>query len=366
MKITIDQKQLKGLLSRLSGITKGANLMPILRCVLLTAKGNKFTVSATDLEIGLQVTCIEDVEIVTPGQIAVPAAKLREIVDTLSGEITLSVLDNLRLEITCGDFISRLACEDPAGFPNIPSNGRSGWQSFTLHADDLQSMVNACTHSMSTDEKVIKLCGIYFTVENGRFLAVSTNVHCLSLAGREFPEISGLEKGIIVPRKGIEEIRKLQSESIGLHIGKNKVEIVQGDTFLSIRLVDADFPAFRSVIPDKYQNYCTVQRSSLIDAVSRVRLFDKAIVLRIEGKAIVIRAVDKETSNEGIDAVTCQITGDSVTVKVNAPYLLDALSSLEGSEVVIKYKDELSPLLLLPADFKKWDERLCVVMPQRL
>lgn len=366
MNITIDQKQLKALLTRVAGITKGANLMPILRCVLLTAKGNKFTVSATDLEIGLQVTCIEDVEIVTPGQIAVPAAKLREIVDTLSGEITLSTLDNLRLEITCGDFISKLACEDPDGFPNIPSNGRSGWKSFNLHADDLQTMVNACTHSMSTDEKAFNICGIYFTVEDGRFLAVSTNFHCLSLAGREFPEITDMEKGIIIPRKGIDEIRKLQNESIGFHLGKNKVEIVQGDTFLSIRLVDGEFPSFRKVIPGSNNNYCTIDGANLIAAVSRVRLLDKSIVLRIEGKAVVIRAVDKETSNEGIDSVLCQINGDYVTVKVNAPYLLDALSSLDSSEVVIKYKDELSPLLLLPADYKKWDERLCVVMPQRL
>lgn len=366
MKVSIDQKQLKGLLSRVSGITKGANLMPILRCVLLTAKGNKFTVSATDLEIGLQVTCIEDVEIVTPGQIAVPAAKLREIADALSGEIHLSTLDNLRLEITCGDFISKLACEDPDGFPNIPSNGRTGWQSFTFHADDLQTMVDACTHCMSTNQEQYNLCGIYFTVENGRLVTVSTDGHRLSVAGREFPEITDLEKGIIIPRKGIEEIRKLQNESIGLHIGKNKVEMVQGDTFLSIRLVDGEFPPFRKCIPDYYESYCTVLWSDLIEAVNRVRLLDKALVLNIEGKAIILRALNVETSNEGLDAVPCQITGDSVCIRVNASHLLDALTSLDSDEVVIKYRDELAPLVILPADYKKWDERLCVVMPQRL
>lgn len=366
MKLNIDQKQLKGLLARVSGISKGANLMPILKCVLLTAKGNKLTVSATDLEIGLQVTCIEDVEILEPGQIAVPAAKFKEIVDALSGEIRLAVLDNLRLEITCGEFISKLSCNDPEEFPNIPSNGRTGWQSLSFHADDLQSMVEACLHSVSTDGTKFNICGIYFTVEDSRLLAVSTDGHRLTVAGRQFPELPAMEKGFLVPRKGVDEIRKLQNDSIGFHLGKTKLEIVQGDTFLSVRLIDGDFPPFRQVIPASYTYYCTVQRSALIEAISRVRLLDNAIIMTIEGKAIILQGHNKELGNEGIDAVACEIKGAAVTCKMTSRYLLEALSAIDSADVVIKYKDELSPIVLLPADFKKWDERLSVIMPQRL
>jgi len=367
MELSINTEVLSKLLQRVSGI-KG-KMVPILSHVLLEArKEGTFVVSASDLEVGMRVTTNEGIEIAVPGGIAVRADQFREIVKHIPGEeVRLEVLDGLRLEITSGDFVSRIAGRDREEFPQIDGKEK-GMKSFSLHAEDLKAFINSCAHSMmSGDETKYHLCGIHLQCEKaqGNLTAVATDGHRLSLASRAFDDLPALV--VTVPRKGVEELLKLDSyDMVGFHVGKNSMEVIQRGTFISIRLVEGDFPAYRKGIPSAYSDYCTVNRSNLIEAVNRVRLFSSrnSIVLEIGAVTISLRA-SKEL-DEGSDCVVCETKGCPLTIKMDARYFLDALSSFDCAEILLKYGDGFSPLVMLPADFGQWDERLAVLAAQRL
>jgi DNA polymerase-3 subunit beta len=367
MDLTISKTTLLKALQRVSIAGKKKAAMPICSCVLLEAGNGKLTVSATDLEVGIQCSVTEGLEIIEPGRIAVPAGKLLDIVKVLPEEtVGLALRDNLRLEVVSGESISRIGGQDPAEFPAIGAAERDPRLSCSVHAEDLQSLVGVCMDCVSKDKLKYNLCGVYLCIENGIFFAVSTDGHRLALAGRQFEGMPSEAEGLIVPRKGAEEIMKLEPGHVGLHLGKNSLELVQDEVFISVRLVDGEFPNYRKAIPTAYENYCTVDRTALAEAVNRVRLLSlrNVILFNIESTFVFLTA--SNDIDEGIDSVLCKTKGTNVQMKMDANYLLDALDSLGGSEVVIKYSDSTSPFVLLPANFEKWDERLVVLSPMRL
>jgi len=361
MDVSINTAVLSRLLKRTAGIK--SKVFPILSHVLLEARDGKLIVSASDLEVGMRVTTDEGLSVEKDGAIAVRADQLREIVGVLPGdEVGLKVLDNCRLEIVAGDFISKIAGRPRDEFPAIEGKGKK-MESFSLHSDDLKAFVGACAHSMSTDETKAHLCGIYLHTEDGKLIAVSTDGHRVSLASRGLEGLPAFS--VVVPRKGVEELLKLESDHLGLHVGQNSLEVIQGGTFLSIRLVEGDYPSYRRAIPSDYPNYCTVGRETLIDAVVRVRLFSSknSMQMKIWEKGITLGA--SKEGDEGTDWVPCKRNGGGVSIKVDARYLLESLNALAGADVVLKYRDDLSPLVMLPADFGKWDERLAVLAALR-
>ena len=366
MNLTISKSILLKALQRVAGTAKRNRTMPILSCVLLVADENKISLTAFDLEIGIRVSCLDSVQVESAGKVAVPFTKILDLVKVLpEEEVSLDLLDNFRLQVTSGESISRIGCFDPAEFPSIGSDSRKKWKSFSLYSDDLQALLGSCLHSMSSDEEKYNLCGVYLTLENGLLVAVSTDGHRLSLAGREFEDMPGPGTGVIIPAKGVEEIMRLPSDHMGLHLGPNVLEVVQGDLFLSIRLVEGEFPGFRKAIPADLPHYCSFGRADLVDAIGRVRLLSlkNTISILIETNALILKA--SNDSDEGIDSIVSKTAGANTAFKINGKYLLDALSSFEGSEVILKYHDGLSSIVLLPANFDKWDERLAVIQPMR-
>ena len=53
-----------------------------------------------------------------------------------------------------------------------------------------------------------------------------------------------------------------------------------------------------------------------------------------------------------------------MNLTVNSRYLLQAIKSM-GGEIFVKYKDALSPLMLIPVDHGPWDERIEILMTLR-
>lgn len=367
MEATISKAVLLKALQRVAGVAKGKAVMPVCSHVLLTAKEDSLSITATDLEIGIRVTCLEGVQVETPGQVAVPAVKFLDLVKQLPGDdVGLSLLENFRFEVVSGESISRLGGWDPMEFPKIKDEDRKDWLSCSVHAEDLQALIGPCLHCVSSDETKINICGVYLVIRDGVFFAVSTDGHRLAVAGRSFEGLPDSTPGLILPRRGAEEIMKLEPGFMGLHMGKNSLEVVQNGTFISVRLTDGEFPDFRAVVPTHYKDHCTVTRHGLLDALGRVRLlsFKNTVTLAIDKVAIFLSGANN--ADEGLDSVVCDRSGSKVTVKIDGRFLSEALASLGGSEVVIKYSDQPSALVLLPANFEKWDERLVVLMPMRL
>ncbi len=372
MQITVKKTALCAVLSRAASVAPKKSSMPILTHVLLRAGEDHLSVSATDLEVFVQLPC-PLIAIEKRGKVALPAAKLKELVEVLPDEtVELRLLDNFRVEITSREHVSRMAGMDPSKFPQFSIAVEP--ETNEIHADELHQIIAAVSHAISSDSTRPYLNGIFFQVTQDLLHGIAIDGHRVSAAGKRVDGVSDwgtrLTTGAIVPRRGVEEIKRLDDRNLDLHLGKSSLDLIQGDSSLMVRLIDGQYPDWKRLVPKNYTSFFTVNSPPLVDAINRVRLLSDGGHIRIDLRDDTLFLHAESADNEALDSVPCMPGIDQpkepLCVRFNSRYLLDALSSLGGGHIVFKYQDGLSPFLLLPADYGRWDERLELVLPLRL
>jgi DNA polymerase-3 subunit beta len=123
MEIRVTRSEFLGELSPMQGIVERKTTIPVLSHLLLTARGDRLNLAATDLDVSLTSWCDADVK--REGGIAVQAKKLVEIIRSLTGEEVLLVQEEPRvLTIRAGRSRFKIHGLAPDDFPTLPTAWR--------------------------------------------------------------------------------------------------------------------------------------------------------------------------------------------------------------------------------------------------
>jgi DNA polymerase-3 subunit beta len=374
MKISITKSELSKALGRVQSIVEKRNSMPILANALLQASkdgaAGVLRISATDLEVGLTGTHPADVT--TPGSVTVGARKLHEIVRELADEtITLETTPNSYLEIRCGR--SRFVLAGAAGeeYPSLPSVSPD--RSVRVQAAVLSSMIDRTMYAASADETRYNLNGVYLEVleKEQKLRMVATDGHRLAYADRTIgDDISKVASGVIIPRKGMGELKRLVDEEdadeLELGFSGNSAVATTPTVKLVMRLIEGEFPNYRQVLPRASKHRITVSSDVLAQVLRRVSLLaaegGRGVRLQISPGKLTISAKNPDLG-EAQEEVDLDYAGETVSIGFNARYLLDCLGVFRAKEVEVGLIDELSPVQIRPTDD---GDALAVVMPMRL
>ncbi|MEW6777060.1 MAG: DNA polymerase III subunit beta [Bdellovibrionota bacterium] len=369
MELSISKQDLLSALSAAQGIVEKRNTMPILSNVLLDAEEEGFTLIATDLEIGVKIRVKAKVK--GKGKITIPARKLFDLVRELPDQdVKLKTSENNRVEISVGKFRSQIAGLAADEFPNLPAYEEGKF--LTVESKALSEMLGRTSYAVSTDETRYNLNGIYFEKLDGgkKLRLVATDGHRLAMVDRA---VEGLgkswgDKGIIVPRKAVGELKKLldQTEKIELSFQKNHGIARAGDTVLLMQLIDGEFPKYEQVIPAKTDEKLTVSRASLLASLRRVSLVsdDRSHMVRLAlSKGGLTLEADSMGVGEASEELPAEYGGKELTIGFNAKYLADAIGSLTASDVQVDFVDEVNPAIIRGAGE---EGALAVIMPMRI
>lgn len=377
MKITLDTATLTSELFKLQGIVSSKSTLPILHNALIEANSDgTLALHATDLEIS--VSTLVQCEVDKPGKIAVRARDLYDAVKNLRGEkVTLEKEDNLWVQLSAGTVRARLVGMDPAEFPQLQKADEGAF--VTLRTDQFIRMIDRTLFSVSTDEGRPNLTGALVRFEDdGSMMMVSTDGHRLSMAEikpgfSKSDAPSALGDGIIIPRKGLAELRRtvdLTEEALSFGIQGSSAVFRYGTTTLFVRLIDGTFPNFRQVVPEeKSERKAIIDRAELIGRLKFVSLFSNAktnnVTLRLEEGTCTISAQDPE-KGECEESVAVGYSGAAVKAGYNYRYLVDVLNVIDGNEVSVEIIDTLSPTIVNEIDSEEGESCLFIVMPMRL
>ena len=368
MKLRIDREELLQAVGRIQAIVERRGTLPILANALIRASSEGVTLAATDLEIGVVSTHPAKVE--EDGAITLGAKKLFEIARELEdSEVTLVLEEGSRVMLTCGQARFSLLSISPEEYPTIA--GADGVSFIEMESSLLAEMIDRTLFAASTDETRYNLNGVYMeAAEKGRIRFVATDGHRLAKVEKTPPAaLSFLDKGIIIPRKGVSEIRKLCDDTDGA------VELGLRDGFLlarrpglllSARLIDGEFPSYQQVIPTDFKIRLVIDRQHLTHAVRRIALLANE---RSHGFRVVLEDGQLELSAHNPDlgdareVLTVDYSGPRFETGFNSRYVLDGLASMVAKEVLLELSDELAPAKLRPADDP---DHLVIVMPMRL
>ncbi len=374
MKLSITKSELAKALARVQSIAEKRNTMPILANVLIEAgkdsRGGEVRVSATDLEVGITGTHPSDVA--AEGSVTVGARKFFEIVRELPEEvITLETTPNSYLEIHC--LRSRFVLAGTTGeeYPSLPA--ASPEQCVRLQAAVLSNMIDRTMYAASSDETRYNLNGVYLEVLEAeqRLRMVATDGHRLGYADRSFgAEVSKIVSGVIIPRKGMAELKRLVDEDdadeIDLGFAANNVVASTPSVKLVMRLIEGEFPNYRQVLPKSAKHRVTVDAEALAHVLRRVQILaiegGRGVRLQIAPGKLTISAKNPELG-EAHEEIDLDYAGETVSIGFNARYLLDCIGVFGAKEVEIGLVDDLSPVQIRPTDDT---DTLAVVMPMRL
>jgi len=376
MKLSIDKREFLIGLSRLQSIVEKRNSMPILANVLLQATKQKgkqegsLQLAATDLEVGIQSAHPADVK--SAGDLTVSAKKLFEIVRELPDEdIQLEATANAYLNIQCARSNFTLSGTSSEEYPTLPSF--SPERTASVQAPVLGLMIERTMYAASVDETRYNLNGVYLEVldEPGRIRMVATDGHRLATVDRTLSDESlGLKDGVIIPRKGLGELKKLVDEDdadeIDLAFEGNSGLARKGAVTLVMRLIEGEFPNYSQVLPKKIEKTVVLPSEDLSRALRRVALLSsersKAVKLEFSDGRLTISSNNPDLG-DAREELDIDYAGDELTIGFNVKYLLDALSTLKAKELRFGLQSDLAPAQFVPTDD---DDTLAVVMPMRV
>lgn len=369
MELTIRVPELLKALQRVQGIVEKKTTMPILANALIKSKGkDAITVSATDLEIGL--TADYEARVPKAGAMTLGAKALYDIVRSLPEQtVTLKQASNQWVEIACGKVKYRVVGMAAESFPTLPKFEDVPF--FAVDPRSFKEMIEKTLYAVSTDETRYNLTGVYCEPVGGSpgLRMVATDGHRLSVIERPTAQAPVMKDGVIIPRKGLTELRKLLDDGEGearLGFVENSAVFEKGGVTLTMRLVDGRFPDYQQVIPSSSSRRVRIGRQALLDALKRTSLLspDKAQGVRVDlTSGVLALSANNPDLGEAREELDVDYDGEPLKIGFNFRYLLDVLGVLGEEKVELELTDELSPGVLRGDGSEGYR---AVIMPMRI
>jgi DNA polymerase-3 subunit beta len=347
------------------GIADRKSTMPMLANVLLRTQGKgQLLVAATDLNVSLTAELKSTV--VTEGGITLAAKNLYDLIANAPGEeVSLKKADNHWAEIKSGKVTYRIVGMPDRDFPKVPDHREATYA--TVESLVLREMIERTLFSVCNDETRFHLNGVYFESDGSKSRMVSTDGHRLSKVERTIANGPKLSAGVIIPKKGLLEIRRVldAGPSCKLAIKTPHLFLVQEDIAIAVKLIDAQFPPYEQVIPKDHKRVITLDRVRFIDALRRAQLMSSEtrgvkIAATKEGITVTSDNPDLGEVREEIDA---EYNGDPIAIGFNPKYVVELLGQMASDQITVALGGELDPGLIRPVSA---DEYLGVVMPMRI
>jgi DNA polymerase-3 subunit beta len=371
MKFTIQRSSfLEGIQKTLSIVEKKTT-MPILNNILIRTANNKITIVATDREIGLVADY--DAETLTEGDVTVSARKLYEMIREIEGDVVqFESNETHRVTVTSQKIIYKIPGLPADDFPNVMDD-RSEVSFYNIAGQLIEKLIRKTSFAMSGDEMRKNLNGVFFETlmdESGkkRLIMIATDGHRLAMANMDMgeKEFLQLEKGIIIPRKGLSEIRRLiedVEEDILVGVRQGMCVIKTNSTMLRVSLVDAEYPDYRRVIPAEKGVVVTVDKDVILHALKRMSVISSerysGVIITLSDGKMVLESTNPDVG-EAKDEIEVAYHDQDISVGYNVKYLIDAIEVIDEKKVVFEIGVGMKPGVIKNDGN---DDYMCIIMP---
>jgi DNA polymerase III subunit beta len=375
MKFTVSSSELlHGLLS-VSRVISNKNTLPILDNFLFVLNGNSLEVTASDLEMTLKTTItIDDVK--EEGEIAVPAKLLTD---------SLKEFPDLPLEFSTNDSdkesilnikwlsgASQIPYFPADDYPVLPTLEESAI-SVNMPAETLLTGINNTLYATAEEELRPVMNGIFFDMGPESTTMVASDSHKLVCYTRKDVKASD-KSSFILPKKPaaiLKTILPKTDDPIKIIFDQKNAYFEFDNNILICRLVEGNYPAYRSVIPKNNPNKLIISRLSMLNGVKRVAVCSNQatshIKLSLSYNQLVISAQDLSFSISAHETLSCQYEGDPMEIGFKSTFLAEILSNLPFEDIRLELSDPTRAGLILAAEQTNSNEDICsLLMPIRI
>jgi DNA polymerase III subunit beta len=372
MEFNIKRDLLLGGIQKTLGIVEKKTTMPILSNLLIRTQENRIKIIATDREIGLVADY--EAEIIREGDITLSARKLHEMVREIRGEmIHVSKDERNMVVLTCKKEMYRIPGIPADDYPTVAAQ-----EELPMHkvkGSMLREMIRKTAFAMSADEMRKNLNGVFLETEhsgeNLLIRMVATDGHRLAMMKIDVGEEDFfiMEKGVIIPRKGLGEIRRLVEDVPGdVFIGiRQGMCIVKTDhVLLKVSLVDGEYPDYKRVIPAEKGIVVGVEKDKLLHSLRRMSVISSerynGVILTLSSGKVVLNSTNPDVG-EANDEIEVSYEGEERSVGYNVTYLADAIEVIDEEKLEFEIGVAMKPAVIRAVGNENY---FCIVMPLKL
>ncbi|UYP19025.1 DNA polymerase III subunit beta [Rhodococcus sp. Z13] len=332
--------------------------VPVLGGVLLGAEEQGLTVSGFDYEVSAQVHVAA--EVITPGQVLVSGKLLADITRALPHKPVDVVLDGTRVLITCGSAKFSLPTMPVEDYPQLPELPQ---QTGSLPGDLFAEAISQVAVAAGKDDTLPMLTGIRVEIDGTDMVLAATDRFRLAVRKLEWmPTSEATSSAVLVPAKTLSEAAKTvggtSNSPVQLALGSGSsvgadglLGIVSEGRRTTTRLLDAEFPKFRQLLPNEHTAMATVEIAPLVDAIKRVALVaERGAQVRLEfTEGSVLLSAGGDDAGRAEETHPAEFFGEPLIIAFNPGYLLDGLTSLHTDKVSFGFTTSSRPAVLRPA-----------------
>ena len=319
--------------------------IPALAGVLMRVSEGQLVLAATDLEVSARLGL--PVQVGEEGVALVPGRLLADMVKSFDPATVEFEEHGGQARIVCNNYEGTLRCLPAEDFPAL--HEPAGF-SVTVKTAELAEGIAQVTRAASRDEARPILTGVLLEVSREGLTMVATDSY--RLAVRELAATAQGEAKALVPERALSEVgRAAGADDRGeaeLHIEQSQVGFRIGGLTLTSRLIEGEFPNYRQLLPERYENRLSASRGQLVDAVRRVGLLAReSSPVKLEFNALGVRLSSSSPDLGGaIESVEAEYEGEDITAAFNPAYLLDGLQGAIGERVHLEVRDGLKPAVI--------------------
>lgn len=348
--------------------------VPVLAGLLLDASDGRLVLSSFDYEVSGRVEIAAD--IAEPGVALVSGRLLADISRSLPSRPVEIATDAAKVVLTCGSArfsLLTLPVEDYPALPDMPSASGS------LRGDSFAAAVAQVSIAAGRDDTLPVLTGVRLEIDGEKITMAATDRYRLAVRDLAWtPEQSGLSAIALVPARTLADTAKslVAADKVTLALASGTgteglVGFEGAGRRTTSRLLDGEFPKYRSLLPAESPIRATVDTAALIESVRRVALVaerNTPIRLSFSDGSVTLEAGsgDEAQASESLDA---QLVGEDISIAFNPGYLLDGLNALDALYAQLSFTASTRPAVIsgkATADETAIEDYRYLLMPVRL
>ncbi|WP_431679680.1 DNA polymerase III subunit beta [Kitasatospora sp. KL5] len=348
--------------------------VPVLAGLLLTAQEGSLALSGFDYEVSARVELEADVE--EAGTVLVSGRLLNDISRNLPNRPVEISTDGMRVSVVCGSSRFTLPTLPVDEYPSLPAMPTA---TGTVSGDVFASAVSQAAVAAGRDDTLPVLTGVRVEIEGDRITLAATDRY--RFAVRELlwkPEQPDISAVALVPAKTLQDIAKSlgSGDTVSIALasggaGEGLIGFEGAGRRTTTRLLEGEFPKFRSLFPTEFSAVAAIQTQPFLEALKRVSLVaerNTPVRLSFEQGVLTLEAGsgDDAQATERIDA---DLEGDDISIAFNPGYLEEGLKAIDSAFAQLSFTTPTKPALLSgkPAVDAEADEAYqYLIMPVRL
>jgi DNA polymerase-3 subunit beta len=328
--------------------------LPVLAGVLMETGPHGITLSSFDYEVSARVEA--RAEVADEGRALVSGRLLADIARSLPDRPVELAMDGAKVVLTCGSArftLMTLPVDDYPSLPTMPSASGS------ISGDLLAAAVGQVAVAAGRDDTLPVLTGVRVEIEGETVTLAATDRYRLAIRELTWkPEQGGLSAVALVPARTLAETAKALAASGDVTIalaasggvGDGLMGFEGGGRQTTTRLLEGEFPKYRSLLPSESASVATVETAPFVEAVKRVALVaerNTPIRLAFSAGEVVLEAGAGDEA-QASEAMPADLTGAEISIAFNPGYLLDGLGAIAASHAQLAFTTPSKPAVITP------------------